>query len=198
MLKLIEVNEQNWLDIANLTINEKRKSVFDDTIGIFGGGYVHRTHRARVIGIVNDDMLAGVALVKDKNEGGACCDLIKFMIDRRYQGKGIATEALRMILRKLEEEWNYDCVKVCVKKDDIAMLRFYEMAGFIDTGCMDEETKENLNLMYHYSKNLAVYSDTLIADFSNPLFQMAFREYFGELNIAVQDWDRLFQEMNEE
>ena len=37
--------------------------------------------------------------------------------------------------------------------------------------------------------------DMLITDFSTPVFQNAFRKYFAELGINVQDWDGLFREM---
>ena len=40
------------------------------------------------------------------------------------------------------------------------------------------------------------YSDVLISDFSDPVFQAAFRQYFAEIEIKVKDWDGLFQEMN--
>ena len=40
------------------------------------------------------------------------------------------------------------------------------------------------------------YTDTLISDFTGPVFQAAFRQYFGELGIQVKDWDGLFREMN--
>lgn len=46
--------------------------------------------------------------------------------------------------------------------------------------------------------NINNYTDELIMDFSNPLFQHAFKEYFSEIGINVQDWDDLFQEMNTE
>ena len=39
-------------------------------------------------------------------------------------------------------------------------------------------------------------SDKLITDFTDPVFQAAFRQYFSELGIRVKDWDGLFQEMN--
>ena len=42
------------------------------------------------------------------------------------------------------------------------------------------------------------YSDALVRDFSHPLFQTAFRQYFGELGRNVGDWDGLFREMNGE
>lgn len=43
-----------------------------------------------------------------------------------------------------------------------------------------------------------LYTDELITDFSNPLFQDAFRIYFAELGISVKNWEGLFQEMNDE
>ena len=42
------------------------------------------------------------------------------------------------------------------------------------------------------------YSDVLISDFSDPSFQCAFRNYFPELGISVNDWDRLFKKMNDQ
>lgn len=41
-------------------------------------------------------------------------------------------------------------------------------------------------------------SDKLITDFTDPVFQTAFRRYFAELEINVRDWDGLFREMNAE
>ena len=40
------------------------------------------------------------------------------------------------------------------------------------------------------------HRDVLISDFTDPVFQAAFRQYFAELGISVEDWDGLFQEMN--
>ena len=43
---------------------------------------------------------------------------------------------------------------------------------------------------------LGVYRDVLITDHTEPLFAEAFKLYFGELGISVEDWDGLFAEMN--
>ncbi len=40
--------------------------------------------------------------------------------------------------------------------------------------------------------------DILLSDFTNPLFQKAFKLYFEELKITVKDWDSLFNEMNQD
>lgn len=40
------------------------------------------------------------------------------------------------------------------------------------------------------------YSDNLISDFSDSLFQAVFKQYFSELGLHIRDWDGLFREMN--
>lgn len=151
MLKLIEVTEENWLEFRSLSIREDQKGFLDSPLGILARGYVYRNNRARVIGIAKDDAVIGVALVRDLDDEPACYDLQQFMIDARFQGKGCGAAALRMILSELEQERKYDCVEVCVKKTDAAALRVYEKAGFADTGYIDEEVPDALNLMYHFS-----------------------------------------------
>ena len=150
MIRLIDVNEQNWLDIRKLSVSEPQKGFLDSAVGILARGYVYRHDRAKVIGIEEDDTVIGVALVRDLDDEPACYDLQQFMIDARFQGKGYGTAALRMLLSELERERKYDCVEVCVKKTDAAALRVYEKAGFVDTGYIDEEVPDCLNLMYYF------------------------------------------------
>ena len=40
------------------------------------------------------------------------------------------------------------------------------------------------------------YRDVLISDFTDPRFRSAFKQYFGEIEINVNDWDDFFEEMN--
>ena len=150
MLRLIEINEQNWLDIRKLSVRVDQSAFLDSAVGILARGYVYRSSRARVIGIADGDTVIGVALVKDLDEEPACYDLQQFMIDQRFQGKGYGTEALRMILTELEKERKYACVEVCVKREDAAALRVYEKAGFADTGYVDEDIPDCLNLAYRF------------------------------------------------
>ncbi|MEA5038804.1 MAG: GNAT family protein [Clostridiaceae bacterium] len=113
-------------------------------------GYVYRAHNAKVIGIADDCQMVGVALVKEMDEAPACYDLQQFMIDKRYQNKGFGTEALKLILSQLCREGKYNCVEVCVNKADISALHVYEKAGFIDTGYIDDDVPDCLNLMYYF------------------------------------------------
>ena len=74
LLKLIEVNDENWLEFRKLSVSEAQKGFLDSPIGILARGYIYRYNRARVIGITDDDTVVGVALVKDLDDEPACYD----------------------------------------------------------------------------------------------------------------------------
>jgi len=75
MLKLIEVNEHNWLDVRRLAVDEAQERFLDSPTGILARGYAYRASRARVIAIADGDNVVGTALVKDLDEEPACYDL---------------------------------------------------------------------------------------------------------------------------
>ena len=150
MVTLTDLNEENWMDFAGLSVAEDQKQYLAGNTGIIARGYVYRRCRARVIGIEADGEPAGLCLVRDLDEEPACYDLQQFMIDRRFQNKGYGSRALQLILTELEKERKYDCVEVCVKKDDAQALHIYEKAGFEDTGYIDEDAPDSLNLVYRF------------------------------------------------
>ena len=151
MIRLTEVNEENWIDVVRLSVSEEQKRFLDRPIGIIARGYVYRNCNARVLTITADDQIVGVALVRDLDEEPACYDLQQFMIDQRFQNRGYGTEALKLILEMLKAEGKYTCAEVCVHKEDSAALRVYEKTGFVDTGYVDEDLPDCLNLMHFFN-----------------------------------------------
>ena len=55
-----------------------------------------------------------------------------------------------------EKERKYDCVEVCVKMEDKTAIHVYEKAGFVDTGYIDEDVPDSLNLMYSFRDNISI------------------------------------------
>lgn len=41
-----------------------------------------------------------------------------------------------------------------------------------------------------------ITKDLLITDFSDPVFQSMFKRYFAEIDVKVNDWESLWEEMN--
>ena len=147
MIQLTEVTENNWLDVASLSVKESQAGYLAPAIGILARGYVYRDCNARVFVIENDGVIVGVALVREFTDEPLGYDLQQFMIDGRYQGRGFGSAALDLILGALRKEGHYDHVEVCVKKADTAAIRLYEKHGFVDSGYVDEDAPDSLNLI---------------------------------------------------
>ena len=150
MVRLVEIDAGNWTAFRRLSVCPAQEVFLDTAVGILARGYVYRGARARVIGICEGDLAVGLALVRDLDEAPACYDLQQFMIDFRFQGRGLGADALQLILGELAQERKYPCVEVCVRQDDLPALRLYEKAGFADTGYVDEDAPNCRNLTYYF------------------------------------------------
>lgn len=151
MTILTEVTEENWFEVAALSVKDHQKNYVAPVIGILARGYVYRDCNARIYVIENDGTIVGVSLVREFKDEPLGYDLQQFMIDQRYQGKGYGSEALGLILAELRKEGHYDHVEVCVKKNDTAAIHLYEKYGFIDSGYIDEDTPDSLNMICYLS-----------------------------------------------
>ena len=147
MIRLADVTEENWLAGASLSVREDQKDFLAPAIGILARGYVYRSCGARVYVIENDDTIVGAALVREFTCEPLGYDLQQFMIDRRYQGRGFGSRALDLILNELKEENRWDHVEVCVKKKDTEAIRLYEKHGFRDSGYVDEDVPDAVNMV---------------------------------------------------
>jgi len=152
MIRLESIDETNWREVVCLSVNEEQRPFLDSAIGILARGYVYRDCNARVFAVADDNEIVGVAMVRDLDEEPACYDLQQFMIDQRFQNKGYGTKALRLIMDLLRNEKKYNCIEVCVNKQDRPALHIYQKAGFADTGYIDNNAPNCVNLMYYFRK----------------------------------------------
>ncbi len=148
MLRLGEVTEENWLEAAALRLDEGQRGYAAPPMGILARGYLYRNCNARVWTIELDGRIVGLAMTREMYDEPAGYELQQLLVDREHQNKGVGTRALALVFEKLRGEGHYPTVEVCVKKDDKAALRLYEKAGFTDTGYIDENVPDALNLIY--------------------------------------------------
>jgi len=153
MLRLTDVTEENWMEVASLSVREDQRGYLAPAIGILARGYVYRDCNARVFVLQDEEEIVGVALVREFADEPLGYDLQQFMIDQRYQGRGYGAAALRLILEGLRKEGHYDHVELCVKKADIEAIRLYEKHGFVDSGYVDEDLPDSLNMICYLSEN---------------------------------------------
>ena len=151
MIKLMEVTQDNWMDVASLSVREDQKGYVAPAISIIARGYVYRNCNAKVFAICNDDIVVGAALINDFSDEPLGYHLQQFMIDQRYQRAGFGSAALELILDTMRKEGRYDHVEVCVKKEDTTAIRLYEKYGFVDSGYIDEDEPDSLNMICYLS-----------------------------------------------
>ena len=150
-MRLISVTEDNWMDVASLSVKEEQKKYVAPAIGILARGYVYRDCNAKIYAFENDGVIVGTALVREFTDEPPGYDLQQFMIDEKYQGKGYGSRALELILDELRKEGRYDHVELCVKKADAEAIRLYGKHGFADSGYVDEDLPDSLNMICYLS-----------------------------------------------
>ena len=150
MIFLKEINESNWIQVAGLSPTEVQKNYVASAIGILARAYVYRDCRAVAYAIYNDEIIVGIAMIRDMNEEPKCYELQQFFIDKEHQGKGFGTEALREIIELLKSERKYSSIEVCVKMEDLTAIHLYEKLGFVDTGYIDADVPDSCNLVYRF------------------------------------------------
>ena len=150
-MRLISVTEDNWMDVASLSVKEEQKKYVAPAIGILARGYVYRDCNAKIYAFENDGVIVGTALVREFTDEPLGYDLQQFMIDEKYQGKGYGSRALELILDELRKEGRYDHVELCGKKADTEAIRLYGKYGFADSGYVDEDLPDSLNMICYLS-----------------------------------------------
>ena len=151
-MRLISVTEDNWMDVASLSVKEEQKKYVAPAIGILARGYVYRDCNAKIYAFENDGVIVGTALVREFTDDPPGYDLQQFMIDEKYQKKGYGSQALQLILDELRKEGHYDHVELCVKKADAEAIRLYKKHGFADSGYVDEDLPDSLNMICYLSE----------------------------------------------
>ena len=150
-MRLISVTEDNWMDVASLSVKEEQRGFVAPAIGILARGYVYRDCNGKVYAFEKDGIIVGTALVREFTDEPLGYDLQQFMVDEKYQGKGYGSQALQLILDELRTENHYDHVELCVKKADTEAIRLYEKHGFVDSGYIDEDLPDSLNMICYLS-----------------------------------------------
>ena len=152
-MRLISVTEDNWMDVASLSVKEEQRGFVAPAIGILARGYVYRDCNVKVYAFEDDGTIVGTALVREFTDEPLGYDLQQFMVDEKYQKKGYGSRALQLILDELRTENHYDHVELCVKKADTEAIRLYEKHGFVDSGYVDEDLPDSLNMICYLSDN---------------------------------------------
>ena len=136
MINLREITSKNLKSIIDLNVKDDQKDyVASNSVSIAQG---HYSKSAWFKGIFYDDRPVGFVmldLIEEENK----CFLWRFMIDRKYQGKGFGKIALTQVIDYVRSLNLYTDIKTSYVPAENGAGGFYKNFGFIES---EEITKE--------------------------------------------------------
>lgn len=147
---LADIDERSWTKLITLELSEEQKNYVASPMGILARAYIYRNYNSKVFSIKSEENIIGMLMVRDINEEPECYELQQFFIDISHQNQGHGYESLKLILDYLYVERRYESVEVCVKEKDIKAINLYKKIGFKDTGYIDPNSEDALNLIFSF------------------------------------------------
>lgn len=131
-ISLKEVTAENWYDCCELGVTEEQERFVEPNSVSIAQSKYEPTLRLRAIYLRQD--LVGFLMYNTEPEELGGHWIYRVMIDKRYQRKGIAKHAMRLIIYEMTT--NLDCQRIVAgyKPDNTAAGALYASLGFEDRG----------------------------------------------------------------
>lgn len=130
-VELRDVTTENFDAVIALEVAEDQRDFLDTNVEALAWAYVASECRPFVI--YDDDTPVGFATYGYLPADGRCW-IIHFMVDQRWQRRGIGRAALVQLLERMSTESQGASLLLAVNPENEAAVRLYEAFDFGDTG----------------------------------------------------------------
>lgn len=127
-IHLTELNKENWLETANLSVSEEQKNIFPIP-NIYWLGISRYEENTTLYAIMSDQIIVGL-IGLGYDEDGVSGFINPLMIDAKYQGNRYAGRAMEMAIDILKNDYNVARINLGHRKENIAAGKLYEKLGF--------------------------------------------------------------------
>ena len=145
MIELRKITWDNWEECLGLKVTEEQDNFVASNIYSLAQSFIHQTNDETPpfsMAIYNDDVMVGYTLYyyaaadEDDPEDETCYYICRFMIDKRYQGKGYGKQAMQKILEHIKTfpHGKAGIVLLSYEPTNTVAKKLYESLGFAETG----------------------------------------------------------------
>lgn len=136
-IEIKPVDEKNLKDVLNLRVRSDQKSFIETTEQCLKEAKEEPWYEPAAL--YKDGIMVGFAMygVYSGEERGGRLWLDRYLIDQRYQGKGLGSEVLEDLIQHLEERYEQKEIYLSVYDDNEAAIRMYKKFGFNFNGEFD-------------------------------------------------------------
>ena len=149
MIELKKITWDNWEECIGLEVTKEQNNFVASNIYSLAQSYIHLTNDETPpfsYAIYKDNVMVGYTLYfycaadEDDPEDEECYSICRFMIDKRYQGKGYGRQAMLKILEHIRTfpQGKTNSVTLSFEPENIVAKNLYESLGFVETGEIDE------------------------------------------------------------
>lgn len=144
------VSDRNRTALMQLQRDDVSEDVVDSVATIlattqYGAdhGYAGHTYAIRYAGRIAGIILMGEGIPwscdPPELQGIPFWRIMGFLIDRRFRGMGVGSQALEMVISAVFAEYGPRPIALAVQEDNLRAMRFYERHGFVRNSAMDED-----------------------------------------------------------
>jgi diamine N-acetyltransferase len=134
-IELRPVTRENLRACIRMKVRRKQRSFVASNVTSMAEAYVLPEADPRLI--YADDKPVGFVLFHP-DEHGPGHYIVRFMIDRRFQGQGLGRRALQAAVGWLAREKGVDTIRLSVVPENDRAVSLYHSAGFVETGEIDD------------------------------------------------------------
>jgi len=144
LLNIHHVNDSNWRQIVALNVAESQSEFIEKNEISLLESFYDMKHNWKCYGLFKGEVAVGFVMIGAENKEEGYIWLDRFMIDCRYQGRGLGSAFLKKIIDYIAGNYDVREIVLSVTKDNPEAKAFYIRNGFINTGLVDQEFDEEI------------------------------------------------------
>jgi len=131
-IELRPVTHENWEACCSLELTSEQQEFLEPNVYSIAQAGFEPTLVMRAIYAA--DKLVGFLMYNSEREELDGYWIYRLMVDHRYQGAGIGREAVRLLLKEMQQLPEAACIVVGYHPDNHVAHQLYAQLGFIDHG----------------------------------------------------------------
>lgn len=141
-VSLREITKENYESVSELDVTKEQESYVACNMWSLVESFYNDTHVTRAI--YQDEQVVGFFMwVRETKEK---ISIWRFMIDAKYQTKGIGRIALHKALEEIKQTESLRQIEICYNPNNPIAKTFYSQFGFMEVG-MDEDGEDMLAII---------------------------------------------------
>lgn len=136
-IEIVAVDEKNLKEVLNLRVKKEQKTFIETPEQCLKEAEIETWYEPAAL--YNDGVIVGFAMygVYFGEEEGGRIWLDRYLIDERYQGKGLGNLMLEALIKYLGERYEQRAIYLSVYDDNEVAVKMYKKFGFNFNGEFD-------------------------------------------------------------